>query len=1537
MAFEKTSAALSVFHPVVAGWFQRQVGEPTLVQAQVWPRIAAGENVLVTAPTGSGKTLATFLWSLNQLLTGEWRGGRTRVLYVSPLRALNNDIQRNLLGPLGQLEVELEAAGVQPEAVRVQTRSGDTTSAERQKMLRHPPEVLITTPESLNILLTSKGGRSILGSVECVILDEIHAVAGGKRGTHLITAVERLGLLAGEFQRLALSATVRPAERIARFVGGFQLGPLGVDGEPVGRPRPVTVIASSEEKRYDLRVVARGQDTSSPTERKSAAVRVEPSPTEVWEPLIDGIRRRIESNRSTLIFANSRRLTEKLTRLLNEPEASDLAYSHHGSLSREIRAVVEERLKEGRLAALVATNSLELGIDIGALDEVLLVQTPATVASAVQRLGRAGHQVGAPSRGRLYALFDRDLLDAAVMARAVLEQEIEESRPVTGALDVLAQVMLSMVVAETWNVEELFAFLRSTYPYRDLKRRQFDLVVEMLAGRYADSRIRELRPRVTVDRVENTIRARPGVARLIYQSGGTIPDRGYFHLRLQDSMAKIGELDEEFVWERSVGDTFTLGAQNWQIRGITHNDVLVVPARRSSAMAPFWRAEERNRSFHLASRTGDFLERADSLLESNDGRAILLRQLAREHSVDASAAEDLVRLLEHQRAVTGCGLPHRKHMVIERVTDPDPREGRSGLVLHSFWGGQVNRPWALALAAAWERQEGRPLSIEQDNDCLLFSAGEHLDVDRLLGLVRPDNVEELLRHSLERSGFFGARFRENAGRALLLPRASFRRRVPLWLNRQRAKKMLASVSRYEDFPVLVETWRTCLQDEFDLESLKLVLGELERGEIHWSEVSTSGASPLAANVLWKQTNRLMYEDDMPEEAHSSGLRRDLLQELVYSSQLRPRLPSALVDRFQRKLHRIYPGYAPQSARDLVDWTRERVVLPVGEWQELLAAMGRNLAGGEDDLDAILQSASERLVWVQGRDSRDRLEIVVHVEDLPRLFRGLDWQQETVELRPLVSGSDGSRVALEWALERLAQPSRPTDREIDRQEGGATLVDLVSEWIRFYGPFPERLLAETFALGEAETREAVEALLEEERVVIDRFRSGNDQRLEICDSDNLERLLRLLRAEARPSFEALSLDQLPLFLATQQDLGSAGGDPERLKAALEGLFGYPAPARLWESEFLPARLEPYYTAWLDALMQETDLSWLGCGRERLTFALRPELELFPGPGSTDSAQPAEETLKRLFSEREGRFGLEELRRDSGLDAAQLTDTLWSQAWEGSVSNSTFLAVRQAALNQFRSVESEGSPEAKSGASSRHARRSRPERWRATRTVPGDWYRLEDRDNLEAERDAMEVEELNRERARQLLQRYGILFRELLARELPALRWSNLFRTLRIMELSGEVLAGHFFQGPQGLQFISPAAYRRLREGLPADRIFWMGALDPASPCGLAVEELNGRLPPRRVGTHLVYHGAELMVVARRQGRDLQIEVEPDHPYLRDYLGFLKVLLTRQFDPMHGIAIESINGEPATDSPYAVQLADMFGVSREPGALKLRRRY
>ncbi len=664
-----------------------------------------------------------------------------RVLYVSPLRALNNDIQRNLLAPLAELERAFAAAGESAAPVRVLTRSGDTPSGERQRMVRRPPEILITTPESLNILLTSKGGRSILGDVASVVLDEIHAVAGSKRGVHLITAVERLVRLAGEFQRLALSATVRPLERVARFVGGYRLEPGAEGAEPRYRSRPVATVRAASVKRYDLKVCAPAAPLPAATDS-------------IWEPLASDIRGRIRANRSTLVFANSRRTTEKLTRFLNEGEPEELAYSHHGSLSREIRAVVEERLKEGRLSGIVATNSLELGIDIGALDEVVLVQTPPSVAAAVQRIGRAGHRVGETSRGRLYPLHERDVLDAAVVAKGVVDGDIEELVPVRGALDVLAQVVLSMVAAERWRLDELYDELRASYPYRHLRRRQFDLVLEMLAGRYADSRIRELRPRLALETLDGTVRARPGTARLVYLSGGTIPDRGYFQLRRLDSMARLGELDEEFVWERSIGDSFTLGAQSWRIRKITHNDVLVSPARKGAAMAPFWRAEPRNRSFHLSRRIGEFLERAERHLAARGGAAELGRYLTGELQMEEAAAARLLELLARQRAVTGAELPHRHHLLVERLgpgggASPG-RADREQTILHFGWGGRVLRPLALAMKAAWRAEHGWPLELEHDNDALIVALPPAFDPLALLELVRPDNVEKLLAGELER-------------------------------------------------------------------------------------------------------------------------------------------------------------------------------------------------------------------------------------------------------------------------------------------------------------------------------------------------------------------------------------------------------------------------------------------------------------------------------------------------------------------------------------------------------------------------------------------------------------------------------------------------------------------------------------------------------------------------------------------------------------------------------------------------------------------
>ena len=1536
--------SLDLFHPVIGSWFREEIGEPTGVQERAWPAIAGGEHVLVTAPTGSGKTLTAFLWSLNQLLTGEWGTGRLRVLYISPLRALNNDIRRNLLGPLAALERRFAASGESAAPVRVRTRSGDTPNSERQKMLRHPPEILITTPESLNILLTSASGRAILGGIECVILDEIHAVAASKRGTHLITAVDRLVGLSGEFQRVALSATIRPASRVARFVGGFRIVGSGEGIEY--RARPVGVVRSDEAKRYDLEVRVpdgailpeRVPRQSAEAERREAAGGNELggdrpiAGSNPWDALTMEFRERIGANRSTLLFANSRRTTEKVTRLLNADGYADLAYSHHGSLSRELRAVVEQRLKDGRLSAIVSTNSLELGIDIGALDEVILVQTPPSMASAVQRIGRAGHGVGETSRGRLYPLFGRDLIHAAVVAAGVVDHEIEEVEPITGALDVLAQVILSMTAAERWDIDELYAVLRTSYPYRELKRRQYDLVLEMLAGRYADSRLRELYPRVSIDRIENVVEARRGAARLVYLSGGTIPDRGYFHLRHQETQAKLGELDEEFVWERSLGDTFSLGAQAWRIVRITHNDVFVTPAPRGSAMAPFWKAEALDRSFFLSDRIGRFLERAEAFLDAGESDD-LLEVLGSEHRMTPPAAGQLLDLLARQRAVTGQALPHRHHLLIEHLAEAESGDEGVRVIFHTQWGGRVNRPLALALGVAWRRKYGVPLQIEAENDCLMVVLPDGGSAPDLLELVRADNVESLLREQLETTGFFGARFRENAGRALLLPRSGFRRRVPLWLNRQRAKTLLESVSRYEDFPILFETWRTCLQDEFDLQGLKEVLDELAREEIRVSETRTSTASPFAAALIWSQTNRLMYEDDTPEGGRSA-LRGDLLKELVFSSSLRPEIPQELRDRFERKLQRTFPGYAPRDPTELLDWVRERLLIPESEWRELLSAIERDAPDVDADAAGVPAGRPESLLD-ELADKLVRLRILSHpltvaVEVLPRLIAAGMVDRDSLELLSIGNNEPAPSAAIE-ALDTLLAES-PVESEAP--EDTDRLVDLVAEWLRAYAPIAHQRVASTFGLPDERLEEVLGALVEDERLVVDRF-GGDESPLELCDAINLERLLRLMRSEARPSFEALPIDALPLHLAAQQGLGTRGAGLAELQGSLETLFATSAPASLWESDLLPARLDPYYPSWLDSLLQESDLVWTGVGKERLTFLFPTDLDLVSIDADLEGASGADS----LLPDPRARFGFGELVERSGLDSSAVTERLWEEVWHGGVTNTGFAAVRAGVLNRFRPVDERASRSAPKpgrapvrGSSSRR----RFERWRSSRPFPGDWHRLPERAGAE-ELDALDREELNKERVRLLLDRYGVLFRELLARELPAFRWASLFRSLRLMELSGEVLAGQFFAGVPGLQFASPAAYRRLRDGLSQDHIYWMNAVDPASPSGLTLEALKGRFPPRVPSSHLVFHGSRLVVVSKRNAGELAIEVEPDHPHLFDYLEFMKVLLTRQFNPLKLIEIESINDEPAPASPYSGRIAELFTATRDHRSLKLRRRY
>lgn len=1477
-------SALDRFHPTVRQWFRQRFATPTPVQEEAWRVIAQDRHLLATAPTGSGKTLAAFLWGLDRLFTEGWSPGQVRILYISPLKALNNDIERNLLTPLTDLEAAFRQRDPEAPSIRAATRSGDTPPKERRRLYRQPPEILITTPESLNILLLSESGRFLFRGLKAVILDEIHSVVASKRGTHLITAVDRLTEIAGEFQRIALSATVRPLDRIAQFVGGFRREERG--GETFYERRVVEIVNCPTGKTYSLDVEA----PFGPPQSQNLAMPAE----DFWPRLITSIRRKIARNRSTLIFTRSRRMAEKVTRLLNEEAGETIAWSHHGSLARELRQAVEKRFKAGELSALVATSSLELGIDIGALDEVLMVGTPTEFSSVVQRLGRAGHRVGDTSTGCLYPLYGHDLIAATVVSGMMSNPQIEAMRPIEGALDVLAQVILSRTLGEERSLEDLWNEIRTSDPYHHLPRVHFDLVIKLLTGRYANRRIRELKPRLDFDGINGTVRARKNARLLLLLSGGTIPDRGYFDLRMEGSGAKLGELDEEFVWERSVGDTFTLGAQSWRIRQITHRDVLVVAARSGASFAPFWRAEAQDRSAEFALQVAEFLSSLEALLThgGSHNEAVFLNQVQEASGLGEDSARALLDFCLSQRTHTDRPLPHRTHLLVERIADSAGPEPQEVTLLHTLWGGQVNRPFALALKTAWKRRYGSPLEILHDDHCLFLRHQERLEPEEYWQLVDPEELESLIRENLEATGFFGARFRENAGRALLLPRGGPHRRIPLWLNRLRAKELFESVVDASDFPLVLETWRTLLHEFLDLQSLALRLEEIQSGEVAFSVAHCTRPSPFASHLDWKVTNERMYEGDGADGPRRTSLQSRLIKDLIARGQA-PLLSPRLVGQLEEKLQRTAPGWSPPPL-ELGVWVKERIAIPRCEFNGLVEAIRRDHEVTEVEVDESLQG-----LWVVGDED---FSLVVHAQNLDRVAGLKGLKAEDLVIRPLAPGESSADLPL--IFERLRQQALEP----------VSLEDTLADWLGFYGPVSPYWLADTWSLPREALISAAEALVDEGQVLFEPLLEGQSD-AQLCDLENYSRLLRLRRREAQPSLEPLPLDNLPLFLAHHQGLNRPGAGLEALQHRLEPLLGWSAPAAAWEESLLPARLDPYYLHDLDALFSDSDLQWVGVGDQRLTFLIGEDREVVRPPRESSESPP-------LMEEPGLRYPFQELARLANLTSEKLTERLWADVWRGEITNDGFHALRKGLGTGFKATQLPEKP----------SRRSF-DRWRSSRAFGGSWYRLSEIPETE---DLLDRADRLQEAIRLILQRYGVVFRELLLRELPSLHWARIFPALRRLELSGEIVSGHFFLGLSGVQFATKAAVNRLKRGLERDIIFWISTLDPVAPCGLGLGEFTD-LPGRRPGGHLVYHGPRLVIASRRHGEELTINVGPDHPDLSNYFLFLKVMLTRAFNPKRYLILKTINGIAAADSPFASILQSSFSVTKDRHHLRLWRRY
>ena len=1430
------------FHPHIQRWFTDRYGSATPVQQLAWPEIAAGKHLLISAPTGSGKTLTAFLCSLNRFATGDLATGSTRVLYISPLKALNNDIQRNLLAPLAELKDVFAAAGDRFPEVSVATRSGDTDAELRRRMLRHPPEILITTPESLNLLLSSRGGQSLLHTIDTLILDEIHSVVSSKRGVYLMSAVERLVPMSGEFQRISLSATVNPLPDVARFVGGFRR-----EGEHY-IPRELKIIDTPGGKQYAI-------DIRYPEE-----VAKRPEGEKVWDYLAQDLLERIRGNQSTLVFVNSRALCEKLTWKLNRAAGRLVAYAHHGSLSREIRAEVESRLKQGQLEAIVATSSLEMGIDIGALDEVILVQSPDSIASSIQRIGRAGHQVGAVSRCTLYPTHPQDFVESAVLARAVMERDIEPVGSIQGALDVLAQVIVSMTGTASWDIDELFAELRRSTPYNGLSRTEFDLVLNMLAGRYADRHIRELKPRVSIDRLANTLAARKGALLSLYLSGGVIPDRGYFQLRHEGDNARIGELDEEFVWEASVGQVFSLGTQAWQVKKITHNDVIVGPGKPGTSSPPFWKSETLSRNFHYAERIGQFLETANEQLD----RPEFQEELIETYHTEPPVAEEIIRYLQRQREHTDRDLPHRRHLLVETIRSGPQRAPGCQVVLHTGWGARVNRPFAMALEAGWQQAFGELPEVYTANESIVIQLPHALGAAALLELAPADQLERLLRHRLEGSGFFGARFRENAGRALLLSRGRFNERKPLWMSRLQSQKLMDAVMKYEDFPILLETWRSCLQDEFDLQHLRQLLGELERGDIRLSEVETATPSPFAAAVAWDQVNTYMYMNDTPRAGGSSRLRDSLLQEVVFSPGLRPAVPAALVQEFEQRRQRLAPGYPPQDGPDLVEWVKERSLIPAAEWEALCDQLEFDPAEADGSLTRIEQAGATLVV---AREDANAFGTLLH----------------------------------------------------DPESDLAALDILLGNWMQYYGPLASADVQDRLGLPPGTVAAAL-ARLEDAATAVAGQLVADDPLARWCEADNYEYLLRLMRARSRPTVSPEPLEALTCFMFNWQTRFSTADPVDRVFETVERLRGLPLAPELWEAEVLPARIPDYHTRSLDLLFTEGELQWLGLGDQQVSLCFRGDRELL-----TPEPPPPSE----LLPDAHARYEFGALRDKTGLSAGQLTAGLWQEAWQTRISNDGMAALRQGIQHRFEAPPF-------NPAQGRRAARAGFNRLRAALPAAGAWYALAGGDDSP---DALTRQELDKDRARLMLNRYGVVFRELCQRESAACAWREIFRALRLMELGGEVVSGYFFQGISGPQYMTPAALRLFQQQFGGESgegpIFFLCAADPISPSGLGLGAHGDQLPRRMPSNHLVMHGSRLVLGSRRNGRVLDIFVPPDAPEMGEYLGFIDHLCYRSFQPRKQFRIDEINGEPAPRSPYLAALETRFNLVRDYQSVTVQR--
>jgi ATP-dependent Lhr-like helicase len=1566
------SNALDLFHPAVRDWFSAVFTGPTRPQILGWPAISRGDSTLILAPTGTGKTLAAFLWCINRLMFSTDKPpeeSRCRVIYISPIKALAVDVERNLRAPLVGIAQAAQRLGHAYQEPIVAIRTGDTPTAERARFLRHPSDILITTPESLYLLLTSQP-RELLRSVDTVILDEIHALVPTKRGSHLSLSLERLEKLTGRrIQRIGLSATQRPLEEVARFLGGAEVPaprelPTAVIPSEARNPlsdaatqneqsatesnpesvtpapdqplaefessfcapvyRPVTIIDAGDKKSLDLRVevavedMARLDDIDPLPSGPASQGPVRPS---IWSAIHPKLLEQIKAHRSTLIFVNNRRLAERISGAINDLAQETLVRAHHGSIALAQRKEIEDHLKLGTLRGLVATSSLELGIDMGAIDLVIQIESPPSVASGMQRVGRASHHVGAISNAVIYPKYRADLVACAAITQAMYQGQVESVHYPRNPLDVLAQQIVAIISFDEWHVDDLFQLVRSAAPYANLTRSVFESVLDMLAGRYPSDEFAELRPRITWDRVSNRLTPRQSSRRVAVINGGTIPDRGLYGVFLSGATkgARVGELDEEMVFESRTGDTIILGATTWRIDEISHDRVLVSPAPGEPGKMPFWHGDTVGRPAEFGKKIGAMTR---ELLAQP--RPVAFSTLVTNHSLDTNAAENLLRYLEDQ-AVATSRVPNDQDIVIE--TCRDELGDRRICVLTPF-GSHVHAPWCMAVSAKLRSERGLEVESMWSDDGFVLripESDEEISSEQLL--PDPTEFQQLVLQQLGSTSLFAAKFREAASRALLLPRRRAGQRTPLWQQRKRAADLLAVAARFSSFPILLETYRECIRDVFDLPATSSILSAIQRGEIRVTSIASDKPSPFASSLLFSYVANYIYEGDAPlaeRRAQALSIDQSQLQEILGDTDLRELLDQNAIDEVESRLQSLEPDYQARHADGVHD-----LLLKHGDLTESEIA-ARSTAPA----------------------------IASTITDLTNARRAV---------RVRIAG-ESRFIPVEYAgryRDALGTPLPPGLAEVFLTSSEDPLRELIRRYARTHGPFTTQEIATRYALQPAQIDAVLRALHGKGKLLEGEFRPRG-QHQEWCDPEILQQIRRKSLARLRREVEPVEQRTFARFTTRWQGVATRRRGLDALLDAVENLQGSALLVSELEREILPARIADYRSADLDAVMAAGEVVWVGLEQVgdrdgRVSLYLTESLPALLPPAElqalqTDSPQLSEKSEKILeVLKKQGASFFAGIHNALGGGyPGEVREALWQLVWAGKITNDTFFPLRDLLRPSDPKQDREHRREVAQGPP------GSPEYLRQLRSRKSIGGPAHGRWSLVAAHQSQPigVTQWSANIAQQLLTRHGIVMRETAIAENIPRGYNTIYPALKTLEESGIIRRGMFVAGMGAAQFAATSAVdmlRSLRMEPPKPEIIFLAASDPANPYGTLLpwprgendeneiatstdatnianesqsqrasksaapksQDANARphTMSRTKGAGIILINGVLAAFLRRRNPAIQIflpENEPERTqFARELAKKLAELAIRRQGRRSGLLISDINNEPARD--------------------------